>query len=76
MYCPEHIRLRQLYEVAIRNWGILILSPDSNSLIPLTAEIKEKAYRDRDEAKRRLSDHIVTCLICNSKRRATRTDVN
>jgi hypothetical protein len=53
MYCPEYIRLRQLYEVAIRNWGLLILSPDSNSLIPLTAEIKEKAYRDRDKAKRR-----------------------
>jgi hypothetical protein len=71
MYCPEYIRLRQLDEVAIRNWGLVILSPDSNSSIPLTAEIKEKACRDRDEAKRRLSDHIVTCPVCSSKRRAT-----
>jgi hypothetical protein len=43
MYCPEYIRLRQLDEVAIRNWGLVILSPDSNSLLPLTTEIKEKA---------------------------------
>ena len=43
MYCPEYNRLRQLYDVAIRNWGLVILSPDSNSLLPLTTEIKEKA---------------------------------
>ena len=72
MYCPEYIRLRQLYEVAIRQWGHVVLSPDSDSLgapIALAAEIKQKAYRERDEAKRRLSDHMVTCSVCNPKRR-------
>jgi len=76
MYCPEYNRLRQLYEVAIRNWGLVIFSPDSNSLIALTAEIKDKAYRDRDDAKRRLSDHIGTCPVCTPKRRATHRGVN
>ena len=70
MYCPEYNRLRQLYEVAIRQWGHVILSPDTGSLIPFAAEIKEEAYRERDEAKRRLSDHMSTCPSCKPKRRS------
>jgi hypothetical protein len=70
MYCPEYIRLRQLYEVAIRQWGHVMLSPDVDPLIPRGAEIKEKAYRERDEAKKRLNDHALTCLACNPRRRS------
>jgi hypothetical protein len=69
MYCPEYIRLRQLYEVAIRQWGHVMLSPDSDSLIPEGVEIKEKAYRARDEAKKRLNDHALLCLTCNPRSR-------
>jgi hypothetical protein len=77
MYCPEYNRLRQLYEVAIRQWGHVMLSPDSDSLgTPIAMEAKEKAYRERDEAKKRLSDHMSTCPSCNRKRRVTRRSLN
>jgi hypothetical protein len=79
MHCPEYNRLRQLYEVAIRHWGRVILSPDSDSLGALarqTAEIKEKAYRERDEAKKRLSDHVSTCSSCKPKLRSARSSVD
>jgi len=75
MHCPEHNRLRQLYEAAIRHWGHIILTPDSDSLGDLvrqTAEIKEKAYVERDAAKKRLTDHMLSCPACNPKLRLRR----
>jgi hypothetical protein len=70
MYCPEYNRLRPLYEVAIRQWGHIILSPNSDSLAtPISLEAKEKAYRERDAAKERLNDHALSCLTCNRKPR-------
>jgi hypothetical protein len=72
MYCPEYNRLRQRYEAAIRFWGHAVLSPDARE----TAEIKQEAYRERDAAKRRLSDHKSTCPACKPKLKVTRRSIN
>jgi hypothetical protein len=68
MHCPEYNRLRQCYEAAIRHWGHVILSAHSDSLGALAreaAEIMQKAYTERNAAKKRLSDHMFTCPACN-----------
>jgi hypothetical protein len=79
MSCPEYNRLRQHYEAAIRHWGRVILSPDDNlvgALARQAAEIRQKAYVERDAAKKRLSDHGFACPVCNPKRRAARRSVD
>jgi hypothetical protein len=76
MHCPEYNHLRQRYEAAIRFWGQVILSPDAGALIPQTAEIKQKAFRERDAAKKRLSDHMLICPTCKPKLRVIGKRVN
>jgi hypothetical protein len=66
MRCPEHLRLRQQYEVALRHWGHVMLSPDAH---PVGAEIKRKVFDERNAAKKRLDDHSLTCPTCNPKLR-------
>lgn len=75
MPCPEYNRLRHNYEAAIRHWGRVILSPDAHlvgALARQAAEIKQKAFDERDAAKKRLSDHTRTCPACNPKQRVIR----
>jgi hypothetical protein len=70
MLCPEYLRLQQHYEVAIRQWGHIVLSPDGKlvgALARQAAEIRQKAFAERDLAKGRLSIHKVTCPACNPK---------
>jgi hypothetical protein len=79
MHCPEYNRLRQRYEAAIRHWGHVILSPATDAVGALarqTAEIRQKAYDERDSSKKRLSDHMFTCAACNPKLRAARRSVD
>jgi hypothetical protein len=47
MPCSEYIRLRQLYEVALRQWGIVMQPRDNEQVGALarrTIEIKQKAF--------------------------------
>jgi len=70
MPCSEYIRLHQLYEVALRQWGIVMLPPDNErvgALVRRTDEIKQKAFDERDTAKKQLGRHNLTCPVCNSK---------
>jgi hypothetical protein len=70
MRCPEHNRLRQHYEAALRHWGHVLLSLDSHLVgkaARQAAEVKQKAFDDRNAAKERLDDHPLTCSICNPK---------
>ena len=79
MHCPEYNRLRQLYEAAIRHWGHVILTADSDSVGTLArqaAEIKQKAYVERDAAKKRLIDHRFACSVCSPKLRSARGSVD
>jgi hypothetical protein len=60
MPCPEYLRLRQHYEVAIRRWGQVLLSPQTNLVGVLfrhAEEINQKALCERDTAKERLDAH-------------------
>jgi hypothetical protein len=75
MPCSEYIRLRQLYEVALRQWGIVMLPPDNERVgapARRTAEIKQKAFDERDAAKMQLGRHKLTCPVCNPKLRFIR----
>ena len=75
MACSEYIRLRQLYEVALRQWGIVMLPPDNERVGALdrrTAAIKQKAFDERDTAKKQLGRYKLTCLVCNPKLRYIR----
>jgi hypothetical protein len=68
--CSEYIRLHQLYDVALRQWGIVMLPPDNErvgALARRTAEIEQKAFDERDTAKKQPGRHRVTCPVCNSK---------
>jgi hypothetical protein len=75
MPCPEYLRLQQHYEGAIRHWGYVILSPDAHlvgALARQAAEVKRKAFDERNAAKERLSAHTLTCPTCNPKSRTIR----
>jgi hypothetical protein len=68
--CPEYNRLRQHYEAALRHWGHLLLSLDARlvgTVARQAAEIKQKAFDERNAAKERLSAHAVFCPACNPK---------
>jgi hypothetical protein len=70
MRCPEHLRLRQHYDAALRHWGRVILSSEANLVGILgrqAAEIKRTAFDERNAAKERLDDHSLACPICNPK---------
>ena len=77
MSCPENNRLRQQYDVALRRWGQVLLSADSN-LIGAVArqafEVKQKAFEERNAAKERLDAHVQACSACTPKLRAIRKD--
>ncbi len=78
MVCPEYNRLRQHYEAAIRHWGHVLLAPDAKlvgALARQTAEVKRKAFQERDAAKERLSAHKLTCSTCNPRLRVNHKNV-
>ena len=75
MPCSEYIRLRQLYEVALRQGGIVMLPRDNErvgALARRTVEIKQKAFDEKDTAQKQLGSHKLTCLACNPKLRFIR----
>jgi hypothetical protein len=55
MHCPEYQRLRQHYEVAIRRWGQVLLSPQATlvgALFRQAEEIKQKAFYTKEMRRR------------------------
>jgi hypothetical protein len=70
MPCPEYNRLRQLYEAALRHWGHLLLSVDAHlggTVARQAAELKEKAFDERNAAKERLIAHTLSCTACDPR---------
>jgi len=78
MFCQEYLRLRQHFESALRHYGRVLLSSRDNELVGTAAqqaaEIRKKAFEERDAAKQRLHLHglvrsanitaaIRTCLV-------------
>jgi hypothetical protein len=75
--CPDYLRLRQLYESALRYWAQLQQSLITTELVGETAgyaaQLKNDASTGRDAAKQRLFEHWWTCSICKESALATRT---
>jgi hypothetical protein len=70
MHCPECIRLRQIYEAELRRWGCLWLSPDASvkdASAGQLAELRLKAFEDRNAAKERWLLHALNCPTCKAK---------
>jgi hypothetical protein len=67
MLCPEHSRLLQHYEAALRRWAVAEWSSNRNgsdASFRVSAEIKKKALDERDAARERLNLHERTCPTC------------
>jgi hypothetical protein len=62
--CPEHTRLRQEYETALRQWGHVLYSRISHSV---DIEVRQKVFDKRNAARERLNAHALSCPACNSK---------
>jgi hypothetical protein len=70
MACHEYIRLRLQYEAALRDWGHVLLSPvtvPTGATARLAADLKEKAFEERNTAYDRLWLHKKNCPVCKSK---------
>jgi hypothetical protein len=60
MSCPEYNRLRQHYQEALRHWGHVLFSLDAHlvgTAARKAAEIKQKAFEERNAAKERWTSH-------------------
>jgi hypothetical protein len=74
MACPEYIRLHHHYEAALRHWGHVLLSPvtvPTDATARLAAEVKQKAFEERNAAYDRMCLHKKTCPVCNPKLKGT-----
>jgi hypothetical protein len=75
--CPDYLRLRQLYEGALRYWAQLQQSLTATGLAGESAryadQLKKGALNQRDAAKQRLFEHWWSCSICKESALATRT---
>jgi hypothetical protein len=71
MRCPEYNRLQQHYEAALRHWGYLLLSDANLVGAPArqVAELKAKAFEERNVAKERWTSHTLACQTYNPKLR-------
>jgi hypothetical protein len=67
--CPEHLRLRQHYESALRHWGEVLRSQDCE-LVGASAvkrsQLMQDALDERDAARERVYVHNRTCPACGS----------
>jgi hypothetical protein len=65
MTCLEKVRLQQLYEAAVRRWGVIREAPripgDNTWLVQ---EVLRRALSERDAAKDRLELHQRRCELC------------
>jgi hypothetical protein len=75
MTCPEYLRLRQLYEAALRHLGQVLLCAAVNLVgapARQAAEIKRKAFEERNAAKAVLTAHALKCQSCDPRLRVIR----
>jgi uncharacterized protein with PIN domain len=72
MTCPEYVRLRRIYESALRHWGQLMwASKVAAPGVPerRDTETKQRAFFARNEASERLSAHQQSCPVCRGSLR-------
>jgi hypothetical protein len=70
MPCPEYVRLRQHYESALRHWGEVLLSQDSELVGPggrQRAQLKQNVLEERDAANERMRVHKRSCPACREQ---------
>ena len=76
--CPDYLRLRQLYEGALRHCAqlqqSLIATEPVGDTTRYAAQLKNNASKERDAAKQRLFEHWWSCSICKEAARAIRTN--
>lgn len=72
--CSEYVRLRQLYEAALRHLGHIMLATKGNQSIgPATQDsLKKQAEQDRNIARQRIQFHQQNCAVCRSALRQLR----
>jgi hypothetical protein len=78
MPCLEYIRLRQLYEAALRYWGQILLSPKATELFDAparhAAQLRQNALDERDAAGALLFVHEQHCSVCRAKPKLIESD--
>ena len=70
MPCPEYMRLRQLYEAALRGWGDVLLAQHAGLLagdVQSALKYRKNVADERDAANKRMKDHKRICLLCAGK---------
>jgi hypothetical protein len=76
--CLDYLRLRQLYEGALRHWAQLQKSLIATELVGDTAtyatQLKDNASKERDAAKQRLFEHWWGCSICKEAAQVIKTN--
>jgi hypothetical protein len=76
MGCLERVRLQQLYDAAVRRWGLIHnASQISGDNTWLVQEVERRALIERDAAKDRLELHERRCEACARRRPRSRSDV-
>jgi hypothetical protein len=76
MLCLEYIQLFQHYEIALRKWGQVMLASDVTlvgALARQAAEIRQRAFNERDAAKNRMLFHQESCTVCKPKLKISRS---
>jgi hypothetical protein len=65
--CPEYVGLRQRYEAALRHWGQVLLSQDTELVgwqARQRAQLMQNALDERDAANQRICLHKRSCPAC------------
>jgi hypothetical protein len=76
MLCLEYIQLFQHYEIALRKWGQVMLASDVTlvgTIARQAAEIRQRAFNERDAAKNRMLFHQESCTVCKPKLKISRS---
>lgn len=69
MSCPEYLRLRQHYELALRRWAHVEWSSRGDTPARLALAIRETAMNERNAARNRMCLHEQNCPVCNRRRK-------
>jgi hypothetical protein len=64
MTCSEYLRLRKLYQAALRRWGEVGFKRTSS---PEMLKTQEEALSERNNARSRLWMHELSSLECDRK---------
>ena len=67
--CPEYSSLRLEHDVALRRWGVLLLTQREDLAgegFQRAAELRKNAADERGAADRRLEGHKRSCPVCKN----------